>query len=75
MFEIQLNATRPFDNLGMDIKYPQFQQDEINILNGVKELGDSLKEYLSKDKLKLIEDVFRLNQIKPKAKRKISQTI
>lgn len=75
MFEIQLNVTRPFDNWGMDIKYSQFLQDEIDILNGVKELGDSLKEYLSKEKIKLIEDVFRLNQIKPTVKRKISQTI
>lgn len=75
MFEIQLNVTRPFDNWGMDIKYSPFQQDKIDILDDVKELKDSLKEYLSKDKIKLIEDVFRLNQIKPTVKRKISQTI
>lgn len=73
--KIQLNATRPFDNFGMDIKYPQFQQDEIDILNDIKEFNGSLKEYLSKDKIKLIEDVFRLNQIKPKVKQKTLNSI
>jgi hypothetical protein len=73
--KIQLNATRPFDNFGMDIKYPQFQQDEIDILNDIKEFNGSLKEFLSEEKIKLIEDVFRLNQIKPKVKQKTLNSI
>lgn len=73
--KIQLNATRPFDNFGMDIKYPQFQQDEIDTLNDIKEFNGSLKEFLSEEKIKLIEDVFRLNQIKPKVKQKTLNSI